>query len=326
MAAYTAALSKPFSPTAGGARVLDLYATPTVTRTIRRTFTVSSNASGECDLIFLAHPGIPLYSPRGSISSGTTWALSDNPGTTVATGMSQDICGLIDLEMAAYRVVGCGIKLLTICADSATSGTTVTGTIPYSGLIPAAKAIGAINDIAGPAVTVGNWLDDTGIPQSSSIVDVASMAGLAKAVTTSANTLEESSLIAVPRVVSPAAFNWRRTRDSHFGTAIADQTSGTYVQSGDASYLDASGWEAIVFAATNLPVSTKMFTVETIFHIEGPARINSSSLNADTNTPSPVNWNGFVHALQVAAQSPAIQTVMASAAGALKAALLGVIA
>jgi hypothetical protein len=323
--AYKAALTRPFSPSAGGARVTDLYSTPTVSRTIKRNFTIKSDAAGECDLIFLPHPGNPIFSPRGSIVNGTTWTYLDNATTTVTNGTVTSLMSTIASELANYRVVGCGIKITATCADTVSQGLTVTGTVPYRGPIPQLFAVGAQVDNAGVAVNLWTWLEDSGIPQNGTSVDLTQVPNLARAITATTQGLETSSLVASPRITSPEAFNWRRTKDSHLGFDIVDQTSATFVASGDASYLDASGFEAIVFGATGLPVSTNMFTVETIFHVEGSARLASSSLNAEQNKPSPVSWSGFVEAMTAAAQTPAVQLIASSAAASLKSSLMAML-
>lgn len=321
ISAYRAALTRPFSPQAAGARVLDLYSTPTVTRAIKRNFKISSDANGECDIIFLPHPGTPLYSSRGSIADGITFTLGETAAVTIPKGQVQDIMSSISSELAAFRVVGCGIRVTAICANTVEQGLTITGTVPYSGATPGQYYVGGQLDNAGSAATFGDWLSDNGIPQNSNKVDLTQTANMSRSVTSTTQTLDTTALIAVPRVTSPAAFLWKRTKDSAFGYQTQDQTSVSYVASGDASYMDASGFEAVVFGATGLPATTTVFSVETIFHLEGPARLSNSVFNAEGNTPSPVHWDGFVSAISAAASSPAVQLIATSAANSLKSSL-----
>lgn len=320
-AAYKAALTQPFSPEAGGARVTDLYSTPTVSRTIKRTFTLQPGAGGTVDMVFLPHPSVPVYSPSGSILNGVQWWLADNPATQVTNGRVDTLDAALQAELATYRVVGCGVKITACCNDAQTSGITAVGTVPFSGPVPFSNTVGGQVDNAGPASTIGDWLSDNGIPSVSNKVDITQVVNMAKGQSNTTQALETAALQIVPRVTSPEAFRWRKTKDSAFGFDTVDQTSLSYIVSGDAGYLDCSGFEAVVFAGTGLPASIPVFTVETIFHLEGVARLTSGSLNAVANKPSPVNWEGFVSALTAAAQTPAVQLIAGSAVDSLKASL-----
>jgi hypothetical protein len=227
----------------------------------------------------------------------------------------------ISNELSSFRVVGCGIRVTAICANTAEQGLTVTGTAPYTGPTPGQYYVGGQIDNAGTAATFGDWLSDSGIPQNANKVDLTQVANLARTVTSTTQSLDTTALVVSPRVTSPAAFLWKKTKDSPFGFATQDQTSVSYIASGDASYMDASGFEAVIFGATGLPASTTVFSVETIFHLEGPARLSSSVFNAEGNTPSPVHWDGFVAALTAAAANPSIQLIATSAANSLKTSL-----
>jgi len=325
-AAYKAALTRPFSLEAGGARVTDLYCTPTVARTIKRTFTLQSGSAGTFDMVFLPHPSCPIFSPRGSIVSGVQWWLADNPATQVANGRVDTLDTQLAAELATYRVVSCGIKISATCTGSQTSGLVVMGTVPFAGSLPYSNTVGGQLDNAGPASTIGDWLNDNGIPSTNGTnIDTSQVPNMAKAQTYTTQTLETSSLQIVPRITSPEAFRWRKTKDSSFGFDTVDQTSLSYIISGDAGYLDCSGFEAVVVAGTGLVASTPIFTVETIFHVEGVAKLSTSSLNAEANKPSPVNWSGFVDAMSSAAQSPAVQLIASSAVDSLKTSLMALL-
>ena len=82
LARYYLALTDPFHPGAVGARVPDMFACPTVTRTIRSTFTLTVNASGVAGCVVMPNPiaAIACFNGFCSEFSGTTYC----DGTTIA--------------------------------------------------------------------------------------------------------------------------------------------------------------------------------------------------------------------------------------------------
>jgi hypothetical protein len=324
-AIYREALRNPFANGIGGVRVPDLYAVPTIARTITRTFQLHSSAAGTLDAFMLPHPSIPIYSTRGNIAGGATWTLAKNTTKTVASGCATNIDAPLEKEFASYRVVSWGAKITSMASFNDAKGYVHLGTVPYSGIIPLNAGIGGQTDTAVSTATFENYLTDSGIPATGELIDIGQLPNMTKATTASTAALQNSTVVAVSKISSPQAFNFRRSKDSFFGYDIHDQTSATYVASGDASYMDASGWEALVLGATGLPVSAPMFTVTIVFHLEGVPRLSTSSINSDSGSRSPSDWQGFMNAVSAAANHPTFIALGQAGLNALQTSLTGML-
>jgi len=307
--AYYRALADPFSQGANGARVPDMYCCPTATRHITKTFTLTTNASGEADIIVLPSAFWHAASPRGSLASGATWTWLD--GTVTSSAVQYTDRSTLAAQLVNHRIVGYGVKVFGIQSMTGTAGKVLGATVPISSWI-ADKT----NPIGGQAVSSSNasgtrtkTLTAWGVPTSAGVVDIPSIPSLPNSYETSLVRVTENPIQIVPKITSPEAFNFRQSDDSAAGFNINGQTSATFVTSGDASYLRLSGHEAVIIAVAGASGSTNVLEVEVCYHLEGNpyqsttgfAVIGNDGLSVSVD---PINWMGVV---QKVAQLPAFR-------------------
>jgi len=295
--AYRAALSDPFSAGSQGARVPDMYSVPTTTRHITRSFTVSTNASGEADLVVLPSAFHHAISTRGSLVGGVNWVTAD--GASQAASLQTTPPASLSSQLVNYRIVGYGVKVFGVSSMTTTQGKVLMATVPVSSWVNDKNAaVGGIASTSNNSLASrGNTLSAYGVPVASSVVDISSLPNLSNSMETSMVRITENPVTVIPKVSSPEAFNFRQSADSSIGFAINNQTSASYVQSGDASYLRVGGHEAVVIAASGCVASTNVLQVEVIYHIEGmPMQSNTSVIGNDSSATciAPLTWMNVI--------------------------------
>lgn len=314
--AYRAALCDPFSPLAQGARVPDMYCCPTTTRHITKTFTLTTNGSGEADLILLPSAFWHALSPRGTVNSGATWTAPD--GTSVSGAVQYTSTSTLASQLTNYRIVGYGVKVFGVQSMNATAGKVLAATVPISSWI-ADKS----SQVGGTAATQnntfgtkGNVLTAWGIPTSSAVVDIPALPSLPNSFETSLVRVTENPIAVVPKITSPEAFNFRQSADSAAGFNMNDQTSLSYVLGGDASYLRLAGHEAVIVATSGCAPSTSVLEVEVCYHLEGNPYQSTTGfavIGNDTmaTVVAPSTW---MNVIQSVASMPAFRDAVTSTA------------
>jgi len=306
---YRAALSAPFTLAAQGARVPDMYSVPTTTRHITRTFTVSANALGECDVVVLPSAYWHAFSPRGSLVNGGTWSLLD--GTSVANAVQYTTPNVLAGQLTNYRIVGYGVRVFGISSMTSTQGKVLAATVPLSSWINESTATvgGQNSNHTNTSATAANTLKAYGIPQGSGIVNVAAIPSLPNSMETSMVRITENPLNVIPKISGPEAFSLRQVDDSALGFNITDQTSNVFIASGDASYLRLAGHEAVVICATGCAASTNVLEVEVCYHLEGNPYQSTAGFGVIGNdsTATVVNPISWMNVIQSVARLPAFK-------------------
>jgi hypothetical protein len=288
--AFKAALMAPFSPQALGAKIPDMFAAPTVTKHLGFSIGVWSNVSGEADLVILPNLYAPVISPRscmGAVSGPvTSWTTMDGVGQ--GSIYINDPASLA-AQVSNYRIVGYGVRVYATSSLTATSGRALMATTAVSSWVnsKSAKIGGQATTSNNASASAANTLAAYGIPVSGWSVDLTSMPSMLNCVETSMVSLGNNPMTILPKVTSPEAFEFRQSSDSSIGFQINNQTSASYVSSGDASYLRVAGIEAIVLGFTGLPANTRVAQVELIYHIEGSPTYSVVSSDAPTNVSAP---------------------------------------
>lgn len=311
--AFKFALTEPFNTKAEGARVPDLFSAPTEARTFRTNFTLASDSNGMIDFIAFANPVYPGFSTRGNVVSGSQFKLQTNASATVNSSVPSGVGSSLRSEFTSYRVVGWGIKLTGISSVNTTSGSVTICTVPFSGYVPHAGTVGVISQNASSLGSIGDWLSWAGLPSNSNLVTVGKLDGLRDARKVSLSSLATVPQTANSRPIDPRAYEFRYSSDTYYGYSIVSQSSTSYVVGGNAAYLDASGWLNLVIGGQGFPASTNVVEVEMVYHLEGVPALDTSTLNRGNATESPVNWSGYLAALQAAAATPAIRAVASTA-------------
>jgi len=299
LSVYRAALSDPFSTLAQGARVPDMYSVPTATRHLTRKLTLTSNASGECDLVILPSAYIHAFSARGSIVGGTTLVTGDGASNTQAVIFTN--IPALAAQLTNYRIVGYGVKVVGIASMTTNAGSLTIATVPAEGFInnQVATVGGQASNTNNAAMTVANTLTSWGIPNASGVVSVGALVDLPNTVESSMVNVSERPITVTPKICSPTAFQFKMASDIGPGYNIQSQTSLAVVSAGNASYLSFGGLETVVIAATGLPNSTSVLDIEITYHLEGIPFIAATSNNqigsdAASVVCDPVGWMNII--------------------------------
>jgi len=312
---YKAALADPFSTLAQGARVPDMYSVPTATRHITRKFTLSSNASGECDVVVLPSAFYHALSPRGSIVGGNSWLTLD--GATVTNAAVLTTTSALSPQLINYRIVGYGVKVIGIASMTTNSGSLTIATVPVDGYQNTKDTIGGqASNSANASATVANTLTSWGVPNASSVVSVSSLPSLPNTLETSMINVSERPISVSPKICAPCAFDFKLSSDIGPGYNITSQTSAVSVSAGNASFMRVGGHEAVILAATGCPASTSMLDIEIIYHLEGTPFISATAnqvVGSDSSNIvcDPVGWMNVVRDV---AATPSFKTVAVAAA------------
>lgn len=283
---YKAALLEPFSDSAIGCRVPDQYFCPTVTYAVREFITIKVDPSGNFDCVLAPNPCYVAYSTRNSIANGTSMTMKN--GSVYPNAQYTNPTSSLANKLSSYRVVSWGVRVRQTQSINVTQGTlTAALFVPKDGLLhPSAGTSSA--PIGSQSATGANWstqtlanyVQDAGLPLDSAnqVIDLGSLVDFPYHMRASCVNAAENTYEISPKVCSPSAFCFRDTNDSTFGTDITGQSSVSYVQPGDSSYLLLDGWTNVVIGGTGLVAnSTGAVDLEIIYNIEGNPFISIGS-------------------------------------------------
>jgi len=268
LSSFRAALSSPFEVYAQSARVPDMYSVPTATRHITRSLTLTTNASGELDIVILPSAFHHAISTRASIVGGSNWSTVD--GGVLSGSLAFTTPSFLAQQLVNYRIVGYGVKVYGISSLNTTAGRAVLATVPISSWCNDTASVGGqvsnrVNTFGSPGQTLGAY----GVPVASNVVAIQSLSSMPDSMETSLVALCEKPLYVIPKISSPESTMFRQSADFGIGFSITDQTSASYVSSGDASYMRVAGHNAVILTVTGAPASTSVLEVEIIYHLEG---------------------------------------------------------
>lgn len=252
---YQLALTNPFSEAANGSRVPDEYAYPTTTFTFRPKFTVGTDSSGNFD--FCIYPNMRNFVQqfRGTFNGPTSIAA-------------------VPTSLYNYRIVGYGLKWSWMIPQTAVSGQVSYAMVPSCHYVhPSGVSVGGITGTGAGETAFTNYemIRNIGLPTDSNN-GWLSFNGLSQLPLSGLETTVNSygkTVTMVGRMSGPEAFHFRQSADRKGGYDVVNQTTSSYLVSGDASYLSAHGWSTFAFAGIGLPASTVIGQVELVFHIEG---------------------------------------------------------
>lgn len=310
---FRMALLDPFNEMADGARVPDLFSAPTETRTFSQAFNVNADGNGNLDFVGYANPKYPGLSYRGCIVGGNNFVYAANSAVTqtnaVPTGTGTDLQN----EFANYRVVGWGMKVSCISNLTTTSGSVTLASLPYAGYVPHEIVIGGQTHSSGNSGTMAEYWAACGLPVNGNNIDVARVSNLDHTITRAATSLAVNPLEFASRPIDPRAYNFRMSGDFRLGYDIQGQTSTTFINAGNASQADASGWLIPVLTGTGFAPSSSALRVEIIYHLEGTPGVLVSTMNSGSTSESPVDFQAYVNVLTEASKVPVIRTLATTA-------------
>lgn len=281
---YAKALMYPFSTQALGARVPDQYFSPTATFALREYLSLTSDASGNLDVIAMPNPLVPAWSTRSNISNGVT--MSTPNGSTYPNGGIINSSVALAGKLKNYRIVSWGARIRNVSSMTNVSGVVTTALVPTHFRLrsPQNNPIGG--QVAGGSGSGGfhiqNWLSSAGIPNTgigaSATVDLSNLLDLPYHARYPSLQLAEQGIEVRPKLVDPSGFLFRNSTDSLWGSDMQATTSAVYVQPGDASYTMADGWTNIVIGGSGFPASTNVMDIELIYHLEGSPNVDAGTI------------------------------------------------
>jgi len=311
---YYNCLTSPFDEKSYGARVPDQYAVDTTTFTIHKNIALSTDASGNADLVVCPSLGMYAFTSRSSTVPGISWTRMD--GTTTGGWFGITPSSLAS-KLVNHRIVGFGVRIFSVASMTNAQGRVLIATLPVENwLNNVDSSLNAYTNPTDANKTATNFYNDWGIANTASLVDVSSTDQYANHKAFSMLELDESTVEVEPKIISAAAFNFKKSSTST-GSPSANVVSQTttlgVALTGNTDMLRVDGHESVIITVSGGPVSTAVLDVEVIFHIEGqisPSTNSASSgLVAASTTDVSVDPLGFLEALALAAVHPNIHTV-----------------
>lgn len=311
---YWLALTDPFHPDAVGARVPDLYSAHTATYTVRASMTVTANSSGSATQFVFPNPVTSVFVQQGASPDFVPITWGDN---TVANGARWGVDqNALGAKLDNYRIVGFGIRVTNMSSMTSSQGKFFLGSYPVNSTwhtkdFTVGGATLATNAGLTRAATTAPW----GVPlDASGNFNSTLLAQYPGTVIRSALEMGEEAYDVASRPVDPRAFEFRTSNDQPDGW----ETVGASGASGDASYLDMNGFEAVFVSMQGAVPSVSAYDLEIVYHIEGrpylgglPAVTGQNQIvTPSMSSASPVNPMGFFDAVAAAVKIPAVRQVV----------------
>lgn len=307
-------MQHPFSLAAEGAKVPDSISIPTTTLTLTQKVSLSSDTQGALDIICMPTLANYAWSLRSNLSGSGVYNAkvgAAGGGVTVVGNAGAFDINAMGNAYQRHRIVGWGIRVRGVSGLS-TSGEFIAAPYAAKGLAPATDGYQpAVNLIgsgvvsfpnyvgtAGPADTAEAYVRALGVPYTGTAngvtMDAAKLASLAHHGVASQAQNAARGLHFRSFPFEPSAHEFRNVAFSSLGTDSIDTVStlsaATYSQqlSVNMDPWRVGGFESIFIAATGLPASTTVGTLEVIFHLEAIVNPNLAMLARAACRPSPV--------------------------------------
>lgn len=292
--AYTKALTDPFSPSALGARVPDMYAAPTNTLHKRGRCTMDSNINGNFSFIWIGSPFVSMWIPYSTqlINSVNTVVTStDNScsrvGSTPCYSTTTNV--LLGAVSASHRMVGNGITITSNQPPLNMKGRIITARVPLGKDFWSAAQMtySAPYDTAIMYKLCGISSVSDGVDQQvpTSIRDLQGSAEY------SAAELTGCKAYCINKPMSPRAFDFNITNDSAVYNANYNEGDAVLVSSlgvtaggtlasegalGQANDCDNDGWTCILVRGEGFHTSQKaVVTIDMMTHLEVTPQIQA---------------------------------------------------
>lgn len=296
----------PFGEAANGARQLSQYPLATNTFKVLATAECTSTATGTFGTVVTPNPSYTftqIAAGTDGTITGVSSALSIRNGGTnaIVYAASNDLPG----KAEKYRCVSIGVNLKPITNFTSTSGHVYVAFVPSGEYYPYKMADSAT------AALLGEFL---GVPYTSSGVSSA-VSNLPNCRQFSiAELLASGGLEMTVPISSPRHEDWLdvASYDQFPGLAWNSVNTTSYGGTITSSYAQTAGWGTLVVFATGMPASSKVFTIQVVFHVEATPIVAGSSVNAFIPTslglPKPAAPDVKHRLISAITSSPAIRT------------------
>lgn len=281
--AYELALLDPFDPRAEGARVPDLYTTPTTCFHLRGVQPIYAGPSGSSAFALLPSPLVSAYDTSNAAGSGTNTLLGgslsqfgNNPTVRYAT-TSSNLQGIY----SAYRTVAAGWKVRVVSPPLNRTGKIIVAPIPTVDEVPGWNTLDLF---AGAADAVTASL--LGSPSTVALAGPGVL-GLPGAKEYSLEELAQNDLILRDRPSSARYFDFHSTNTStkwatggatNYSDGVVNASGGTIVGTDRQDPTRMSGHMAYVVIGVGVPASAIYLDVEYVYHLEGVPSLGTSTI------------------------------------------------
>lgn len=274
--AYATALTDPFSPSALGSRIPDMYSSPTATVHQRGRTTIDSNSLGNFSFVWIGNPFVTFWFPMGVTDSNCS-----RIGGATSTLYGATTAAVLGAISASHRIVGNGLTITNNQAPLNMRGRIITARLPLG------KDFWSASQIAFSPPDASNVLKKLcGIASVSDGVHQqipSTIRNLTGAQEYSAAELNGRKAYCINKPVSPRAFDFNLTNDSTAynstyveGDTVLLGTTGVATGGlGQSNDNDNDGWTCVLVRGEGFPVSTPaVITVDTMTHLECTPQIN----------------------------------------------------
>lgn len=331
-AKFAQALINPFHAEAFGARIPDLYSTPTIPLHCRNTITVTSGTAGAGSAVcFLPNPICTYLQLQGNITGqGIGYSIGPAAGM-VPSGDLADQC-------EEFRVVGFGLRISNLQPPGTAVGRILVTAIPGLNRLPNEQALSAEADTAATwtTLTTGAF----GLPGNSSGL----FAGLANYPSTEIFTVQElmaNDIIVNSHVTSADYYRFRPAEGGTTGMILGgtqyyhaeDMMYNSATSAPNLTYagtnknLDLTGLSCIIVQLEGVPNSAECLTIEVTLHMEAiPVNGVTSYFAGGESTSSPMDPDVCTKIIAASCREPACHLMSAARAhgrGVLKGAAKG---
>jgi len=276
---FAQALTAPFAPSSMGCRVPDPYFFPTATYHAHSTSVFTSTAAGTAGAVFFPNPVVTMLDSTYSYAASPC-ILQVNTGMAplTASGFTSHIFGatapgLLKNVFTDYRVVSQGIKITNLQPELSATGRFYYAQIPLADTMPSYDVL----------IQTGATAPDSNIiPSMTGGYPYTALFGsnfinLPSAVEIGISDILQGDLQICNNVVNSAYYTFKSTAPVGFVNAAGYQEADDIVESsafatGQGGYKDltrCNGACAILVWAEGLPVSSNVFQIEHIVHLEG---------------------------------------------------------
>lgn len=239
---YYNCLTSPFDEKSYGARVPDQYAVDTTTFTIHKNIALSTDGSGTADLLVCPSLGMYAFTSRSSTISGNSWVTMDASSAGGWVGINPSS---LANKLVNHRIVGFGVRVFSVASMTNAQGRVLIATLPVENWLNNNDS--SLNTYSNPSDSNKNktaFYNDWGIANSSGTVDVNSTDQYANHKAYSMLELDEATVEIEPKIISAAAFNFKKSSTSSgspSASVVSQTTSGGVAFTGNTDMLRVDG-------------------------------------------------------------------------------------
>jgi len=258
----------PFDARAKGARQPSQYAVATNVHTSTVSYTLTTDASGNFDVVVLPHPIFTVLGGYSTITGGVVATSLGTGGTTVQAVRGNVSAANLGATYANYRVVAWGVRLKSLQSFTNAAGRVYAANIPTNPQLPLVAGTGGTTATVWAALPVP--FDGTGV--SNQLLNYPRSVHM-----NGAELVSEGGIELRPHITGPGYEHFKESSSLEEQGLCAPGAAGAIAFRSSLGYGDVSGGSLIAIRGDGLTASAAVMLVEVIFHLEGSPIISSSA-------------------------------------------------